>query len=213
MEKTKVLILGAGGAIAGHVITFLVKNENIYLTLFAREASKVPEVRGKNIRKVVGDVLNREQLNQAIEGQSMVYANLSGPVDKMAKEIVRAMKANQVHRLIFVTSLGIYNEVPGPFGKWSNKMIGSELVRYRQAADVIEASGLDYTILRPAWLTDNDEVDYETTQKSEPFKGTEVSRKSVGSFIAEIIQHPEREVEANVGINKPGTEGDKPSFY
>ncbi|MBN8853712.1 MAG: NAD-dependent dehydratase [Sphingobacteriales bacterium 50-39] len=213
MEKTKVLVLGAGGAIAGHVITFLVKNENIHLTLFAREASQIPGVHGKNISKVVGDVLNREQLSQAVEGQNIVYANLSGTVEKMAKEIVLTMQANRVHRLIFVTSLGIYDEVPGPFGKWNNKMIGSELVRYRKAADVIEASGLDYTIIRPAWLTDNDEVNYETTQKNEPFKGTEVSRKSVGSFIAEIIQHPEKEVKASVGVNKPGTEGAKPSFY
>ncbi|GIN90107.1 hypothetical protein J6TS1_02460 [Siminovitchia terrae] len=47
--------------------------------------------------------------------------------------------------------------------------------------DIIEASDLNYTVLRPAWLTDNDEIDYEITQKEVPFKGTEVSRKSVAS--------------------------------
>lgn len=43
----------------------------------------------------------------------------------------------------------------------------ASLPPFRRAADAIEASGLDYTVLRPAWLTDEDEV-------GEPFKGTHV---------------------------------------
>ncbi|MGN6294552.1 MAG: SDR family oxidoreductase [Chitinophagaceae bacterium] len=213
MAKTKVLVLGAGGAIASHVIKFLKDKENIRLTLFARDAKQLMSIKGVDIKIVEGDVLNREQLSNAIIGQDIVYANLSGPVDKMAKQITDTMQANQVHRLIFVTSLGIYDEVPGAFGKWNNKMIGSELVRYRKAADFIEASKLDYTLVRPAWLTDKEEINYETTQKREPFKGTEVSRKSVGAFIADVIEHPEKEIKTSVGLNKPGTERDKPAFY
>jgi uncharacterized protein YbjT (DUF2867 family) len=78
--------------------------------------------------------------------------------------------------LIFVTSLGIYDELPGKFGQWNRREIGPYLPPFRRAADAIEVSGLDYTILRPAWLTDDDEMDYEITEKGEPFKGTEVSR-------------------------------------
>jgi len=40
-----------------------------------------------------------------------------------------------------------------------------------QAADVIETSRLDYTVVRPSWLTDKDETGHETTQKGEPFTG------------------------------------------
>lgn len=131
----------------------------------------------------------------------------------MAKQIVGCMQVNAVRRLIFVASLGIYNEVPGAFGKWNNKMIGSALTTYRKAANIVEASDLDYTVVRPGWLTDNNEVIYELTQKGEPFKGTEVSRKSVAAFITDVIGHPEKEVKASVGISKPGTDGDKPAFY
>jgi uncharacterized protein YbjT (DUF2867 family) len=88
-----------------------------------------------------------------------------------------------VKRLIFVASLGIYDEVPGKFGAWNHRQIGAYLPPFRRAADAIEASGLEYSILRPAWLTDKDEVDYETTERDEPFKGTEVSRKSVADLI------------------------------
>nr|WP_306428757.1 NAD(P)H-binding protein [Siminovitchia terrae] len=75
----------------------------------------------------------------------------------------------------------MYDEVPGEFGKFTNRAIDQYLGPYRKSVDIIEASDLNYTVLRPAWLTDNDEIDYEITQKEVPFKGTEVSRKSVAS--------------------------------
>lgn len=208
---TRVLILGAGGAIAGHVIEILKNEKEIDLTLFARKANQLADY--KSFAKViVGDVLNPEDLDEVIKGQDIVYANLAGSMDKMAEQIVRSMEANGVKRLIFITSLGIYKEIPGVFGEWNENIIGADLVRYRKAADIIEASQLDYTVVRPAWLTDHDEVDYELTQRNEPFKGTEVSRKSVAAYVADLIEHPEKDVKANTGIDKPGTEGDKPVF-
>jgi uncharacterized protein YbjT (DUF2867 family) len=142
-----------------------------------------------------------------------VYANLAGELEKQAKNIVKAMSVSGVKRLIFITSIGIYDEVPGKFGAWNKKMIGKYLGPYRKAADIIEASDIDYTIIRPTWLTDEDEIDYETTQKNEPSKGTEVSRKSVAALVVKLIENATLEIRKSVGVNKPNTYGDKPSFY
>ena len=38
--------------------------------------------------------------------------------------------------------------MPGAFGKWNNDNIGPYLPPYKKAADIIEASSLDYTVLR-----------------------------------------------------------------
>nr|WP_305051143.1 NAD(P)H-binding protein [Elizabethkingia bruuniana] len=171
--KTKVLILGANGAIAQHVVSFLKDNSNIELTLFARNTNGLNE----DAQIIKGDVLNPADLEEAIKGQDIVYANLSGPMNHFAQAIVKTMDNEAVKRLIFVTSLGIYKEIPGKFGEWNEAIIGADLVRYRQAADIIENSDLDYTIVRPSWLTDKEETDYETTQKGEDFTGTEVSEK------------------------------------
>jgi len=127
--------------------------------------------------------------------------------------IVKAMHAVGVKHLIFVAALGIYDEVPGKFGEWNRRKISAHLPKFRRAADVIEASGLDYSILRPAWFTDKDEVDYETTERNEPFKRTEVSRKSVAALIVKIIEAPKFPSESNLGVNKPNTDGDKPAFH
>ncbi|QHM51812.1 hypothetical protein C7M41_00514 [Pediococcus acidilactici] len=129
-----------------------------------------------------------------------------------AKAVVEAMDATGVKRLVWISTLGIYDEVPGKFGEWNNSTLGSYLTRYRSAADVIEASDLDYTVVRPAWLTNHDEIEYEFTQKGEDFKGTEVSRKSIAHVVVDLIQN-NTEIKHSIGVNKPNTDGDKPSWY
>jgi len=208
------LVLGAGGQIARWVIVMLSEKHDVKLTLFLRHPKKLGVDVPSHAHLVQGDVLNREQLDRAMTGQDIVYANLAGDdIDKQARSIVDSMRTAKVQRLIFVTSLGIYDEVPGKFGAWNRRTIGSYLPPFRKAADLIEGSGVDYTILRPAWLTDRDEVNYETTGRDEPFKGTEVSRKSVAALIVECINDPKRFSHSNAGVNKPNTDGDKPSFY
>lgn len=209
---TKTLILGASGQIARHVVQDIAGDGGIGMTLFMRDAGKLSNT-PTNASVVQGDVLDRSALDAAMEGQDVVYANLTGDdLDDQARSIIASMQAADVRRLIFVLSLGIYDEVPGKFGEWNRQTIGEELKPFRRAGDAIEASGLDYTIIRPAWLTDDDEVDYELTLRDEPFKGTVVSRKSVADLITKIIRSPGLHLHGNVGVNKPGTDGDRPSF-
>jgi uncharacterized protein YbjT (DUF2867 family) len=105
------------------------------------------------------------------------------------------MQETGVKRIIAISSIGIYKTPLKPV-----------LVPYRKLADVIENSGLDYTILRPDWFTDNDEVNYEITTKNEPEKGTAISRKSIASFIAGLIDTPGSFSCENLGIARPNYE-------
>jgi hypothetical protein len=183
----------------------------------ANALSSAPqEAQGRRAKEVEGRP-GRCAQQAAVESrngwQDIVYANLTGDdINLQAKNIVQAMNAADVQRLIFVASLGIYDEVPGKFGAWNRRQIGAYLPPFRRAADLIESSRLNYTILRPAWLTDEDEVDYETTERNEPFRGTEVSRKSVAALIMKIIDSPEIFVRSNLGVDEPNTDGDKPAF-
>ena len=205
----KVLILGSNGQIAQHVVRML-EERGDELTLYARSRHRyVPE----GARAIQADVLDEVALADAIAGQDIVYANLAGEIEAQAQAIVKAMDAQGVKRLIFVTSIGIYDEVPGAFGQWNNAMIGGVLKDYRKAADIVEASDLDYTVLRPAWLTNSDEVNYGVTHRHDPFTNTEVSRKSVAALVRDIVADPSIGSRDSLGVHKPGTEGPKPSFY
>ncbi|HHK9461687.1 MAG: NAD-dependent dehydratase [Delftia acidovorans] len=208
-----VLVLGASGQIAQWVVKALADDSNIRQTLLLRDPKKLTGHEPANAQVVIGNVLDKKLLKDAMAGQDIVYANLTGEdLDRQAQAVIAGMQAAGVKRLIFVLSLGIYDEVPGKFGEWNNAIIGEDLKPFRRAADAIEASGLDYTIVRPAWLMDEDEVDYELTARNDPFKGTVVSRKSVGELIAKVIASPELHVVENLGINKPNSDGDKPYF-
>lgn len=193
---TNVLILGANGGIARNAIDLFLNETDAYLTLFLRNPKRLGNLDPQRARVVEGDVLDIEALKQALVGQDVVYANLSGDLEKMAKAIVEAMDSRGVKRLIFISSMGIYDEVPG-------EKYGSILNPYRKSAQVIEASDLDYTILRPAWFTNRNEIDYETTQKGESFKGSEVSRKSVADLVVKLATTPGMEVRRSLGVNKP----------
>ena len=209
---SRVLVLGAGGQIARWVVQVLATHRDVAQTLFVRNAGKLGAV-PPGATVVAGDVLDAAALGRAMEGQDLVYANLTGTnLDLQARSIVAAMGAAGVKRLIFVLALGIHGEVPGRFGEWNEGAIGEELKPFRRAAALIEASGLDYTLLRPAWLTDEDEVDYELTARNEPFKGTVVSRRSVADLIARLVATPSLHVRESLGVYKPGTDGDKPFF-
>jgi uncharacterized protein YbjT (DUF2867 family) len=189
-----VIILGASGNIASHVIDFLVKKDNINLTLLLRNKSRLRNKNVSNARIIEGNVLDYDQLKESIRGQDIVYANLAGDLEAMAKNIVRAMEETGMKKLIFISSIGIYDSPLKPV-----------LKPYRKAADVIEASDLEYTILRPTWFTGADEVDYETTRKGEPEKGSVISQKSLAALIAGIIEHPENYIRENLGVNKPNS--------
>ncbi len=120
----KVLVLGAGGQIARWVIEMLKHTHDVELTLFLRHIKKLKGNAPKNAKIVQGDVLNGAQLNAAVAGQDVVYANLMGEnLDVQAKSVIAAMQAAGVKRLIFVLSLGIYDEVPGKFGGWNRHAI------------------------------------------------------------------------------------------
>ena len=207
-----VLILGASGQIAQWVVKALAGAPDVRQTLLLRNPKKLGDTPA-NAQVVIGSVLDKKLLKDAMAGQDIVYANLTGvDLDKQAQAVIAAMQSEGVKRLVFVLSLGIYDEVPGPFGAWNRATIGEDLKPFRRAADAIEASGLAYTILRPAWLTDDYGVDYETTGRNEPFRGTVVSRHSVADLIGRIIAAPDLHVGANLGVNKPGSDGDKPYF-
>lgn len=206
---TRVLILGANGAVSKAAINSFLENTSYTLRLFLRDANRLPDFASDRIRVREGDATNFDDVNSAMDDVDIVLASLSGDLDKEAATIVKAMQTNDVKRLVFVTSLGIYNEVPGEFGEWVQEQIGDRLPVYK-AADIIESSGLDYTIFRPAWLTHTNEIDYEITQKNESFKGTEVSRKSVAAVVVKIAKDPSLYLKENIGINKPNTDYNKP---
>jgi len=188
----KVLIIGASGSLAAYVIEALKELDNVSLTLFSRNKNRLAKNIQENCTIVEGDAMNFNDVKNAVTGQDIVYINLAGNLEAMAKNIVKAMQDAGVKRVIAISSIGIY-KTP----------LSSVLVPYRQLADLVESSGLDYTILRPDWFTNVDEIDFAITHKGEPETGTAISRKSIAAFISSIVENPGLYKKNNLGISKP----------
>ena len=116
--------------------------------------------------------------------QDVVYANLAGDMARQARVIIDAMHTTGLKRLIFISSMGIYGEVPG-------EKYRSVLDPYRDSAALIEASDLDYTILRPGWFTRKSVGPRRVTQKGEPFQGHDIALDSLSALIARIVTTPD----------------------
>lgn len=204
----RILILGANGKIARLVEKRLVNNPDYFLTLVLRNSQRLSEYESiENVSVIQGDVNDSKVLNQVMKNQDVVYANLNGNMERLVKNIVISMKNNEINQLIWITGSGLYHEVPDPFGSWVENYVGHESKEdTRRAAKIIEGSDLEYTIIRAAYMTNEDEVDYELTKKGDTFKGTMISRKSIADFVIKIIDQGDQYSRESYGISKPGTD-------
>ncbi|GAK40858.1 SDR family oxidoreductase [Paenibacillus urinalis] len=210
----KILILGANGQVARQAIDLFLTETDAQLTLYLRNSSRLQISDANRQRVIEGDVNDMSRLKEAMAEQDVVFANLGDPgIVQMTRNMIKAMNEMQVKRGIFINILGIYDEVPGKFGEWNKRMVGSGIHAWREAASLIEESDLDYTILRCTWFTNKDEVDYELTEKGEPLTGTEISRKSIASVVVRLAETENWGVRQSLGISKPNSAGDKPAFY
>ena len=180
---TKILVLGANGQVARHTTPCLLRHSDVLLTLYLRRATRLPNPDPTRVTIVEGDVLDGATLRSAMQGQDVVYANLAGRMAEQADAIVDAMHAVDVRRLIFISAMGIYGEVPG-------ERYRSVLDPYRDSAAVIEQSDLDYTILRPGWFTHEEKIDYRVTPKGQPFQGHDISLNGLADFITKLATTP-----------------------
>lgn len=106
--------------------------------------------------------------------------------------------------------LGIYDEVPGEFGKWNLYLFfagnpeGSSPVN---ADQLLEESGLDYTILCLPWLNDRPEVKYSITYRHDTYVCVSGSRQSMADVVLKIIADQTFGSRDSLGITDPDTDG------
>jgi uncharacterized protein YbjT (DUF2867 family) len=191
---TRVLILGANGQLARNTTRALLDDPALTLTLYLRRSSRLKNPAPDRVTIVEGDVLDAATLRHAMQDQDVVYANLAGDIARQARTIIDAMHATGLKRLIFISSMGIYGEVPG-------EKYRSVLDPYRDSAALIEASDLDYTILRPGWFTREPEGAFQITQKGDPFQGHDISLDSLSALIARIATTPGLYVHSSIGVS------------
>lgn len=195
-----VLIIGATGSIGNAVRQMFLRETDAQLTLFSRRADRL-KIDASRENSFSGNVTNDEELALAVKNQDFIFVALSGDMRAYAEHIIKIMDQEKVQRLVFITTMGIYQEIPSWLGDSPEPYSNGILRPFREAADLIEQSDLNYTIIRPGWYT-NGPVNYEITRKGEPFGGHDVSRNSIADYVVKLSKNTALDNKSSVGINE-----------
>lgn len=215
----KVLIMAANGQIARIVTTRLLSEsqfQDVELTLFLRNASRLTDWSADpRVTVMEGSLDDYAAVLRAVTGQDIVLVAVVDHTEDnhQTTNVIKAMQAAHVDRVIYTNVLGIYGEVPGEFGSWNAQTIGSAGLKSALHSDqLLEQSGLNYTTLRLPWLNDRD-IKYTVTHRHEPYDGVSGSRQSIADVIVKIIADPQLASNDSIGIADPATQGRNRPVY
>lgn len=194
---SNLLLISATGTIGQATPQALLGTNEHILTVAARHATKHYQLSDR-IRVLDLDATDSDAVAKALEGQDAVFVTVSGQLVAIAKSVVAAMKRIGVPRLVFVAAMGIENEIPAAI-PYDNLDHNPLLKPYREAANIVATSGLDYTILRPGLFSDG-RVNYAITHSGEPFGGLKVSIASVADVAKRALLYDEFSKES-IGIH------------
>jgi putative NADH-flavin reductase len=160
----KVLVLGAGGKTGGAVVQQAVAAGH-QVTAFVHHAGRYHSAAGVTVKE--GDATDADSVADAVAGQDAVIDTIGGKTPyksnitleaDVAKAVIAAMQRHAVRRLLVTSSIGVRDSIAN-----STMLVriltktflrGSTVDKAAMERDV-EGSGLDWTIARPATLTDD----------------------------------------------------------
>ncbi len=182
-----IALLGATGKFGRKFTAKLLTNPDNNLTLLSKSAEGIF---GENHRtKAMNvDATKLKDLKKVLKDSNIVYCAVSGPDQP---EIARNLVEVNPKRVIWMSVVGIYNELEEKNGGEFNVANEDEQIPNRDAAEIIENSNLDYTVLRVGYLIYGDENEYVITEKGETAKGYVSHIESVEKVALEIIAKPE----------------------
>ncbi len=160
----KILVVGAAGK-TGEAIVKHALAQGHTVTAFVHDAK---EFTGEGARVVEGDALDPNAIAGAVMGQDAVLDALGGHTPwkattmeaNAARNVIEAMNRSGVRRLMVISAIGVggtQDLVPS----WYEHLIMPTFLRGamhdKEAMEpVVEASGLDWTIVRPGHLVDGE---------------------------------------------------------
>ncbi len=197
----KICILGATGgtgrALIKEALTF-----NHDISVLARTPTDLDQFKDR-IHIHQGDVLDPDALDNVVKGQDAILSALGvrGTLlggrkkvflySRSIQNIINAMQKHGVKRFIGVTMSGA-ETLPGqpkimPIFRFFLKGYMEDILRMEAR---LEQSSLDWTVIRPANLTDGDKTGvYRTWTDRYPPKVFKISRADVAGFMLHCLDH------------------------
>ena len=158
------LILGATGKTGTQLLDLALQNSHS-VTAFVRSPPKLPKNHRTNLTVIQGSPADIPALAQAMTGHDAIFSALAPRIGETfrsvskrvwtmagyAANIVQAMKEAGVMRLLAFSSAGLF---PGQslFARMLSFPVRHHMADLKAMEQAYQASGLEWTLLRPTWM-------------------------------------------------------------
>lgn len=188
----RMIVFGATGA-TGRELLAAALAEKHYIRAFTRRPDSLSDLAGR-IDVFEGDVLKPDSVQRSLDGIEVVFSTLTPGgnlgettlLSEGTKNIVTGMEALKVRRLLVVTSalVALTGEEP-----WYVRNVVRFILRHvvedqQRVEAVVRACSLDWTILRPPRLIDDDaRGNYRIAREARIAGGTELAHSDLVRFM------------------------------
>lgn len=189
----RITVLGATGGVGGEVVKQAL-DRGWDVTAVVRDPArlKLPA------QVVVAELPEKEKLAAAIEGCDAVISALGsrdrGPTTVCADGARAAIEAG-AKRLLVVSASGMHTEGDGFFTRTLVKPLLNTFLKHGWAdmlamEDVVTASGLDWTVVRPPMLLDGPRTGKVASRLDGNVRTFTIRRADVAAFLLDAVAEP-----------------------
>lgn len=195
----KVIIFGATGSV-GRLAVKQMLAEGHQVTAFARTPEKLG-IRADALTLRAGDAMDPQAVSAAVRGHDAVVVILGAGMSRKSvirsrgtMTVIRAMQENGVKRLICQSTLGAHESWDNLNFFWKRIMFGFLLKPvfkdHELQEQLVRASGLDWTIVRPSAFTDGPasgtfKEDFPATERRLTLK---IARADLAGFLTRQLR-------------------------
>ena len=207
----KILILGATGRTGRHVLSYAL-SKGFEVNCLVRDLSKMTSSDKLTIFK--GTPENPGDLKKALVGCKFVinvlnisrkndfpWSPLRTPSELLSQttqSLIELSKSNPIQRIVSCSAWGVGDsnkEIPWWF-KWTidNSNIQKAYIDHEKQEQLLKASSLNYTIIRPTGLTNSKTREkVKESMKGLPKPNLIVGRKTLANFLVDALQRVDLE--------------------
>ena len=194
LQGMKLFVIGATGRTGSEIVRLALARGH-EVTAFVRSPQKVRAADALTV--IRGDPRNAESIATVLRGHDAVLSAIGPPprealrpstlITDCARATVDAMHASDVARLVIVSAAVLFPEkgLYFAFFRWVTKHHSRDL---RSMEDIVQASGLSWTIARPPRLTKAPNDSYHALRGALPHGSRAMSFRSVATFMVDAVE-------------------------
>lgn len=199
------LILGGTGRVGSHLVMNALQDGH-HVTALVRTPDKINH---ENLTVIQGNVLKKEDIARAMHGVDVVLSALNTDGGTTLTEsmplVIDAMKKEGIKRIITIGTAGILqSRVSRELLRYQSSESKRKLTRaaeeHHKVYDMLQQSGLDWTVVCPTYLPDGEKLGkYRTERNFLPEDGSQISVPDTADFAYSLLQSSDY-IKARVGI-------------